>query len=194
MTALRLPLLCAAAVQPIHCGPSPQEVGQQVLIVAPLVFLLSLGVQWLLLRVWQRRWPDLVMRWRRNLSVAAALLVPAGVSLVFAQRTSDLVLAVWLFGCSYGAVLLLATRFMISVDRRRAFSLPHLLPIALFIVPAAVLALGLGDALGKTAETLFIFPGMGGWATGGLFVILIIEAWLRTRRPVENSTGPAAAP
>jgi hypothetical protein len=185
-----VPLLLAAATQPLSCGPSPQEVGQQVLIVAPVVFLLSLGVQWILLRVWQRRWPDLVLRWRRNLSVAAALLVPAGLSLVLAERTVELPIAVWLFGCSYGAVLLLATRFMISVDRRRAFTLSHLLPIALFLAPAAVLALGLANGVGKTAENLYILPGFGGWTTGGLFVAMMIEALVRTRRAVRNRTDP----
>ncbi len=181
MGTVRLPLVLAAATG-MQCGPTPQQIGEQVLLVAPLVFVLSLGVQWILLRMWQRRRPDVAISWRRNLLVAGALLVPAGLALAFGDRREDWLLAVWGFGSSYGAVLLIATRVFLSIDRPRAFQRSHLVPMVIFLVPAAALALGAGAPLSTHAEELFLWPGFLGWITGGLWLGLMVEAWLAGRR------------
>ena len=46
---------------------------------------------------------------------------------------------------------------------------------------AIFLALGFESPLNEHAEEFYILPGMGGWVPGGLFVLLMIEAVLRTR-------------
>jgi hypothetical protein len=191
MGVFRLPLLCAAGSSLMDCGPTAQQVGEQVLIVAPLVFLLSLAVQWSLLKLWQKLRPDVALRWRRNLIVAGVLLVPAVASFVLGDRTRELSLALWLFGCSYTAVLLVATRFLLWWDRPRAFTLSHLLPMLMFVVPAGVLALGLVDRVGRmNAEDVFALPGFGGFVTGGLYLALIVEALIRRRRLAKVAPRP----
>src|SRR6476620_2479685 len=119
MGDLRLPLLVAVATAPADCGPSPQQIGEQVLLVAPLVFGLAVAAQWLLLRLWRRRGPALQPHWPAIFTLGAALLVPAGLVLAFGDRRREWLVAVWLFGCSYATVLLVATRLTLWLDRER---------------------------------------------------------------------------
>ncbi|MSP62844.1 MAG: hypothetical protein EXR72_21430 [Myxococcales bacterium] len=183
---MRFPMLaCGVATlttNDLHCGPTDQEAGRAVVMVAPLVLLLGFGVQWLLLALWRRRYEEIALRWGPNLVLlgivsgfAAAMITVEPTSLRWAGE------ALWLFGASYATVLLLATRAFLQFDRRRAFTLPHLAPLLLQVAPAVVLGLGL---IGHTdvQEVLWIFPGFGGWAAGGLYLVLLVEAAIRTRR------------
>ena len=182
MAPVRYPVLLAAVAGATSCNPSPQEVGQQILIVAPLVFLLSLALQWVLLRVWRRRWPDIALRWRTNLLVACALVPPAALAFALGHRRDELGLALLMFGASYAAVLLVLTRLVLWRARSRAFTLPHLPALVLFLAPAFFLALGLESPLNADAGALYLYPGMDGWVPAGLFAALTAEALLRTRR------------
>jgi len=109
------------------------------------------------------------------------------------DRREELAMAVWLFGCSYTAVLLVATRLALWRDRRRAFTLPHVLPLVIFLVPAAALALGILPTGNTRVDDLYIdlyvIPGMGGSVPGGLLAVLMTEALLRTRRGARPSTS-----
>ena len=184
MGSFRLPLVIAAATAGMDCGPSPKQVGEEVLLVAPLVFVLSVAAQWLLLRLWRRRFPEIVPPWPTLAAIATGLIVPATLALGLGDRAREWLVAVWLFGCSYATVLLMSTRLVLWLDRRHAFTVPHVTPLLIFVAPAAALALGVEGPLARHAEDLYTLPGLGGWVAGGLFLALLAEAALRTRRPV----------
>lgn len=184
MGSLRLPLLAAIAAAPVQCGPTPTQEGQAVLVAAPLVVLLALAVQAILIALWRRRWPDVALRPRPVLVVVGLLVGPA-VAAALDEGMAEAVTALWLFGCSYGSLLLVATRILLFFDRRHAAALAHLPPLLLLVGPAVPLALGWVERgrLTDLAERLFVWPGYAGWVTGPLFVGLLIEAlWRGSRR------------
>lgn len=223
-------LLLIVSLAGQSCGPTAQQVGQQVLIVAPLVLVLSSLAQWIILRLWPRRPrqiptanrgaepsvpadpyreplpvgaidrtapPDSVLppiplrwRWRWNLVLAAVLALVAVVAFELGDRTEEVVLALWLFGCSYGTAVLVFTRVALQWARTYAFAAPQVAAIVVFVVPAAVMALGPG-LFDDVAMPLFVDPGMGGSVTGGVFVALLIEAAIR-RRLDARARAPAS--
>jgi hypothetical protein len=191
MRALVLACGAALATEPVNCGPSFQEEGQAVLLVAPLVMLAAMGVQWLVLAPWRRRWRSLELRWRPGLAVVAVLGAASVATALFAPRAKEWApIAFWLFGCSYAAVLLVVTRVWLHFDRARVFALPHLVPLVAQVGLAGMAATGEFGALRHLDEWVWILPGFGGWAAGPIFVVLLAEAWLRNRRrPLDPAAG-----
>ena len=52
-----------------------KEIGQSVLTVTPVVFLISFGFQYLFFRLWKRKWPEMTISWVPNLILLIALIV-----------------------------------------------------------------------------------------------------------------------
>jgi hypothetical protein len=175
--------LLACSMQ--HCGPTPKESGDTILMVLPFVVLSAMGVQWVFLKLWKSLRQSIVLDWGRNLFFCGALLLPAGYAFLTDGRPGEwLPIAYWLFGCSYVAAMLLVTRLMLlSNDARLVFFVPHLFLSAIFAAPALPLALGLAQRKWQDAsEMMWIMPGFGGWVPGGLFLLLFIEVlWRRAR-------------
>src|SRR5262245_16711553 len=102
----------ALASGELNCGPSPNEQGRVVLLVAPLVVLLAMAVQWLLLRLWKNLRSNLELSWRPNWLIIAPLALLALWPLVL-RDFRYAVIAFWLFGTTYLALLLAITRVML---------------------------------------------------------------------------------
>ncbi len=193
-------LLLAIAILLTSCtGPSDQDYGQSVLSVAPVVFLVSIGFQYLFFRIWKRKWHTLTMAWLPNL-VFLVLLIAVMV-LAFLLRdiefreTELLVLALVVFGASYLTVLFLVTRMWLFFDRGQVFTWASILTLSLYILPAFPMVAGLTEEtlLGDFALALWILPGsvLGLFfrnsmiANAGvviLFLVLLVEAWFATRK------------
>ena len=165
-----------------NCGPTRQQVGEAVVIAWPLVALGVLAVQWGLLALWRKKWPAV-----RTPLVAPLLLVAVATSMslgmIFhAQKPFQWAdMALWLFGCSYAAVVLLATRIWLFFDVRYPLMGPQILAAVLFVLPAMIVS-AIPGPNHTDLEALYIFPGMGGWVPGGLLLATFTEALLRTRR------------
>jgi hypothetical protein len=175
--------LVACSMQ--QCGPTPKESGDAILMVLPLVVASAMAVQWLLLRLWRPAKGSIALDWGRGLILCGLLLFPSAYAFLTDTRPSEwFVMAYWLFGTSYLAVLLFVTRvWLFFGDARLVFFAPHLALSAIFALPALPLALGLGGKPWQdVAEAMWIFPGFGGWVPGGLFLVLLVEAlWRRSR-------------
>ncbi len=180
-SSVLLVALCASSGG--HCGPTPEESGQTVLLIAPFVVLCAMAVQWLLLAMWRATRPALLLTWRKNLALVGVLAFPAGWALLVNSRPFEFAsIGFWFFGCSYAAVMLVVTRIWLFVsDTRKVFFLPHLVMSIVFLLPAVVLALFGGKPLQDIAEPMWIFPGFGGWVAGPLFVVLMLEAAIRLK-------------
>jgi hypothetical protein len=193
-------VLLAMAILLSGCtGPSDQDYGQSVLSVAPIVFLVSMGFQYLFFRIWKRKWRALTMAWLPNL--VFLILLIAVMMLAFLLRdiefreTELLVLALVVFGASYLTVLFLITRIWLFFDHTRVFTWASILTLSLYILPAFPMVAGLTEEtlIGDFALALWILPGSvlrllfrdSMIANAGvviLFLILLVEAWFATRK------------
>ena len=181
----------ATAATKIHCGPTAEEAGQAVLLVAPAVLLVTLGLQQLLLFLWRRRRTDLSLRWKRGAALVGVLAVPAILVAALAHDPLEWApFAFWLFGCSYAALLLVSTRLCMLQRGPIDLVLAHAPPLILLIVPAVALTLGVNRVLDLGCpECLFVHPGGGGWIAGPLAAVVFLEAWLRTRKRGDRPPG-----
>lgn len=184
MTPLAGPLLLAIAVAATgsQCGPNNQQTGEAILIVWPVVVLLALGPQLGLLALWRKLRPavslDLARVWI-IVMLATAVAIAVVVRAEKPWRWADA--ALWLWGCSYGVVLLVTTRIWLMADAKNVLLGPHVVATVVFVPLAAALYGGFADGIGDPSW-LFILPGYGGWATGGLFLVLLVEVLLRRRK------------
>ena len=174
-------------------GPSDEEIGQSVLSVAPIVFLVSIGFQYLFFRIWKRKWEELTMVWRPNLIFLIALIFMA---LLF-RKMELFPLALVMFGTSYLVVLFLVTRIWLFFDHTNVFTWASVLTMALYLLPAFPMVAGV------TEDTLFsdlilflwILPGSilgpvlpssdigsSGVSTAIVLLVLLVEAWFATRK------------
>lgn len=188
MTPFAGPLLIAVAVAAGggQCGPSNRDVGEAILLVWPLVALLALGPQIALLALWRKARPEVDLHLKRFFILIGAAVTVAYPTMLAAQqpwRWADA--ALWMFGASYGTVLLLTTRIWLSSNEKTALIGPHLVATVIFIPFAALLYTRVLHH-GELAD-LFILPGYGGFTTGPLFLILLIEVLVRRRRATSDS-------
>ena len=171
-------------------GPSDIEIGQSVLSATPIVFLVSMGFQYLFFRIWKRKWPELTMSFPPNLIFLIALVVLA----IIFPNVELLPLALLWFGASCLKVLLLVTRIWLFFDHANAFTWATVLMLSLYILPAFPMVAGLteGTGFGDFAFALWVLPGSilrflfrdSILANGGaviLFLVLLVEAWFATR-------------
>lgn len=174
------------------CGPTQRETGEAVLIVWPLVILLAALPQGALLATWKKLRPEIELPWARLGLLIGAAAIMAGFMVVNAEKPWRWATeALWLFGCSYGAVLLLATRLWLQGDRRHALVGPHLVASVVFVPYAMTLRGGLFDGARFDTEMVFIVPGYGGWVTGGIALLLGIELFVRWRKRRAATSPPA---
>lgn len=177
-------LIGAIALLASGCAPSPRETGEAVLIVWPLVILIAALPQFLLIRLWQWRWPGVVIDWKRLLvlvgpavTISVSMIIAATAPWTWAPH------ALWLFGTSYLAALLLVTRaWLASPWRAHSVIAPHLVTSAIFIPCAMALRAGMFETAAIDWAGFFIFPGYGGWVPGGVALLLLAERWLGRRQ------------
>ncbi len=182
VTSLASAGLVSAAALTDNCGPSRQQVGEAVIIAWPLVVFGVLVVQRGLLTLWRKKWPAVRTPWVAPvLLLAVATSMSLGMIVHVDKPMQWAGMALWLFGCSYAAVVLLTTRVWLFFDVRYAFMGPQLVAALVFVLPAVLIAALPGPAH-TDLEGLYILPGMGGWVPGGLLIATYAEALIRTRR------------
>lgn len=172
-----------------------EDVGRQVIVAAPLWFLAGWGALGVLLGLWRRaRGPLPLAIWPSLLTTT--VLVIASLTAVIAMTADNwknlefASVLVW-GGASYLTLLLLAWRIWFHARPTTAFSWAHLPALAIFLVPALPMALGLtSDWLSFYAY--LIFPGFYGVPTAVIFGVLLVEAIRASRRPTAAEAAVAA--
>ncbi len=191
----RLTSMIAALALP-GCGPTPEEAGGAVLLVTPVVILAGGVLLWVLFQLWRTGMPVLRFRWRPTLIAAGVAALASGLVLAIAHdldRTLEwIVEAIWAYGTSYAAVLLVAWRIGMFCRRSRrmpdAFAWAHIVPIVLLVLPALAMLLGVlvhEDMI----VYLWLYPGQTGWIPGCLYALLLVEGGIRRLRAVRPQAG-----
>lgn len=179
------------------CMPA-KEIGQSVLTVTPLVFLISFGFQYLFFRLWKRKWPELTISWVPNLIFLIALIIFA----IIFGKTKPLLLGGLLivFGLSYLTIYLLFMRIWLFFDHSRVFSWASILIMFLFLLPAFPMAAGQAEESPLVQYVLMVWFLPGSLPFSGsnqshpgllpalIFLILFFEVWFRTRKIAHPST------
>ncbi len=179
----RLLVLGAMALN-IRCGPLAVEAGRGILLSAPVVFAVTVGVLALLLRLWRQRHPDLrlprVLVWPGMVMLAAGLIVMMPTAADNQLRWVRM--GLWVFGSSYLTVTLVLWRVLLHLRPRSATTWAPLSVMAFYWLPAIPLAAGwLPDSVASGMELVWVLPGFFGLVTAPLLLGLLVEAWLRNR-------------
>lgn len=186
-------LLAAAFLALCGCGPTAREAGTAVLCAAPLALIGGLLLLSLLLRLWRRRYPELSLRLLPNLCLLVALANGAVARAWFDWKSTEWTwVALWWFGTSFAAVLLLVWRIWFRIEPRGSFTWSALPAMLLFVAPAIYLAFEGSTASGPPdwIVDLWVWPGYLGYVPGGMFLILLIEAAIRGRAPKPLADEP----
>jgi hypothetical protein len=169
-----------------------KEIGQSVITVTPVVFLISFGFQYLFFRLWKRKWPELTISWLPNLIFLIALIIFA----IIFGNTKPLLLGGLLivFGLSYLTIYLLVLRIWLFFDHARVFTWASILILFIFLIPAFPMAAGLADQSPFVQYVLIVWFLPGSLPFGAsnmshpgllpalIFLSLLFEVWFRTRR------------
>lgn len=194
MMLLLLPLFVGGSSGP--CGPRPREIGSGVLASAPVIHVITVGVLWLLFRLWRRSEPQLHFPWRTHAGITCALAV-LGLACVEYVDGEVALMALVVVGLACLTVTMIAWRIGFAIRRdARAFLIPTLVTIPLCIAPALVLAfahLGRNSALpGFIIMGWFVLAGCG--VVPALLVIgMLIEAARSGHRSGETVSRSGAA-
>jgi hypothetical protein len=176
------------------CGPTEKESGQAMLVMAPVITLVGLG----LAAVFQRLWspladePELHLRpsWR-----VMALLVSCTVPLLFDEQLEDdwIIAALWMGGTTYLTFFLIGLRLCIVSSLRRYYSAQVYLPWLLLYPPALYLAyFGSNEQeLGAFPGLLWTMPGYLGLVSGPIFLIMLLEIVVRRHRHAKRRAAEA---
>ena len=178
-------LTLGAFVLYIRCGPLAVEAGRGLLLSAPVILLVTALVLALLLRLWRRRLPDLRFP-TRALLVTGLVQLAAGLMVLWPAIADNHMrwagMGLWLFGCSYLSVTLVAWRLLLHLRPRAATTWAPLSVMAFYWLPAIPLnAEWLPDSVARAMEGVWVVPGFFGLVTGPLLLGLLVEAWLRNR-------------
>lgn len=178
------------------CLPSEEEAGSWVLFASPVAVVGGLLVLWPLYRLWSRRYPEIPFSPLPSLLLAAALFNGAVVKAILKpELLGGLDDGLVIFGTSYLTVLLVFWRGWFLKRPRTSFTWASLLAMGIYVAPAVYLAYE-GSSLQQVDDVLldaWMLPGMMGWVPGGLLLILLIEAKLRTRvRREDLAPNPVA--
>lgn len=188
------------------CGPSMKDVGQDVLVSAPVWLLagnLALLPFWLW---WRRTRKGMVFDLRPAVGLATFLVVIAGLTVPWLGKDARSWLLSVLFygGSGYLSVALLTWRVWLSVDPERACGWALLPALLLWIAPAIPLAAGWAhkETNPLVMAGMFIWLWLGsvgtipGLTLGLVLLALVSEGLLRGRRrgraPAPPEPGPLA--
>jgi len=176
------PLTLAIPILAAGCGPTSEQAGGVVLLVAPVAMALSaLAVRFLL---WLWRPAEKLPLSSRPALVAAGVCFALGVGAAIRVDGLDewILLALALFGTSYLAVALVTWRIWLALDRASASTWSFLPATSLLVAPALPLALGLaGDDFADTVAVIWVYPGYFGLVPLCILVALAAEGVARRR-------------
>jgi hypothetical protein len=168
------------------CGPTDEEAARAVMFAAPFAFLAGMGLLRLMLWLWRKRKPGLLVRWRPSM-VALALLV-LGQIISFLGLSENTYVSEWylaalvLMGTSYLTVLLLTWRIWFFFSADRAFTWAFLPAVVLMFWPCPLMLFCTEIQWDFAVVIFWIFPGYMGVVTGILLAVLIIEVVVRIRK------------
>jgi hypothetical protein len=179
------------------CGPTQAEMGQSILVAAPLITVAGIGLQALYAMLWRRLGADIHLRWKVQGPLLAFLTVCAVLipSLRWQNRTDDWIFAALVMvGTSYLSLLLIAMRILVITRLRRWFSWAGVMVWLLLWLPAFHHALW-GSTTNEDSIFIIIWllPGYMGLITFLLLLGFGIELGVRyaiTERRRRGSTGP----
>ncbi len=182
----RLTALCLVVVCTMGCGPTPQEVGGAVLIVAPIAALVTAGLLRLLAWAFGPA-PTLrvnVLRRARAVQFGIMLVLAlAQIPLVLNSNVGSYLLdAFWLFGSSLLALVLLTWRLWRAFDHEAAQAWAILPALVLQLIPAALLSTGWFNetsGVDLLIGVLYVFPGYMGIVPAAMLALLASEALVR---------------
>jgi hypothetical protein len=186
--ALVVVAVAVALLAPGCQGPSDSQIACAVLVATPVVFVLATLVQLVLLAMWRRAGAEIVIDLRRQAFAVVPLVGVAIFGGTQPRPATDLwVVAVFVYGASYLALLLVATRAWISLRPQHALIAPHIVPVVVLVVPALIAA-GLegSSSIGELSAMLDVVVGWFGVVPGLLLIALLIEAWTRRPKPKVN--------
>jgi hypothetical protein len=164
------------------CGPSTREASIAVLIAAGAIVVLANAIVGLLWLLWRRVRPELRFRWQPFATVGLVLsgLGLLADSLATSAAVSEwLAIALWAAGTSYLTLFLLVWRIRLPAPAGLAWA--HAIASTVLFLPALPFAFA-GSNDGELADALlflWIIPGYGGFVSGPLFGLLLIEALVR---------------
>jgi hypothetical protein len=177
-TATLLLVLALAA----GCGPSTREASIAVLIVAGAIVVLANAIVGLLWLLWRRVRPELRFHWQPFATVGLVLsgLGLLADSLATSAAVSEwLPIALWAAGTSYLTLFLLVWRIRLPAPAGLAWA--HAIAGTVLFLPALPFAFA-GSNDGNLADVLLFLwtiPGYGGFVSGPLFGLLLLEALVR---------------
>jgi hypothetical protein len=183
------------------CGPTQAEMGQAILIAAPLITIAGIGLQALYAMLWRRLGADVHLRWQVQGPLLAFLVLGAFLPALRWQRgTDDWIAAAFIFvGTSYLSLLLIAMRILLITSLRRHFPWAGALAWVLLWLPAFHHALwGSTTNEDSLAVIVWILPGYMGAVTFLLLLGFGVELAIRLaiaarrRRAAEQPPLPEA--
>jgi hypothetical protein len=171
------------------CGPSPAEAGGAVLLASPVAFLAGLVA----LSILHTLWLPLKGPMRMDpLRLGAAFLALCGLAALGPLGSKGSVewwgVAVLAFGTSYVSVLLIVWRIWLHQQPKTASTWAPIAVMAFMLVPAPfLLAINPSRGDAEPVVSAWILPGMFGYATIPIFVVVVGEALVRRlrHRPAE---------
>jgi hypothetical protein len=180
-----------------NCTPTPAEAAGAVLMAAPIAFLGGIFALLMLRSMWTPLLGNAPMAMGPlgvTLGVLLGLAALGGSSEKGAFEWFDA--AVVVYGTSYLSVLFIVWRVWLRARPETAFTKAPIAVMAVMLLPAPFLLLG--DVSKGAAEpfiSMWIFPGMFGYATLPISLIVFGEALVRRllyKGPAPASDGSAA--
>jgi len=169
------------------------------MMVTPIVYLVGLGLMALMAFLWRKLKPNLSLKWKPLLVGLILALIIGSLSFVgvtkdspkdaklFTSTTDGIegvmewsLAALILFGTSYLSLLLVCWRIWLWRRPATAFSWSWLPVCLLMLLPCLPMVLGY-SFISDVAVTIWILPGYSGLVTAPLFMIALIEVWVRFR-------------
>lgn len=164
------------------CGPTARESGHSILLMAPLITVAGGSIAVLFRLLWQPMVPSLPLSFRRCRNAILLLTLPC-LPLAFDPALNDdwIGTALVAVGSTYLTLLLLAIRLIILAQARHLFAHIIYVPWLLLYPGAAYYAYG-GSTTAEASEfhmNLWILPGYFGIFAGALFLLLLLEVFIR---------------
>jgi hypothetical protein len=178
---LRAVSLLVLALASGCAGPDIREASVAILLMMGPIVLLTHALAWPLSRLWRSVRPELDFRWRPFVVVGLALSLLGVFTMVVLDvgiSAELLVLALWIVGASYLTLFLLIWRLRLSSTKGLVRA--HAIASTVMFLPALLVALvGPDDRAVEPLFYLVVLPGFGGFVSGLLYAIFLVEALSR---------------